>query len=98
MVTPWHKCLKAYPLPQWEELEMTLLAEGKKRGQFERHDRSPVGGLPSVVDTFPVGVLADEIRKPDRERVTALIVWGSNPVLNCPNPSGRLEDTLVESV
>ncbi|MDJ0848081.1 MAG: molybdopterin-dependent oxidoreductase [Myxococcota bacterium] len=73
-----------------------MAAEGKKRGQFERPDRSPVGGLPSVVDTFPVGLLADEIRKPERERVTALIVWGSNPVLNCPNPNGRLEDALRE--
>ncbi len=73
-----------------------MAAEGKKRGQFERSDRSPVGGLPSVVDTFPVGLLADEIQKADRERVTALIVWGSNPVLNCPNPSGRLAQAFRE--
>jgi anaerobic selenocysteine-containing dehydrogenase len=73
-----------------------MAGESKKRGQFERSDRSPVGGLPSVVDTFPVGLLADEILKPDRERVTSLIVWGSNPVLNCPNPSGRLERALRE--
>ncbi len=26
MITPWNKCLRAYPLPQWEKLEMTLLA------------------------------------------------------------------------
>ena len=31
MVTPWHNCLKVYPLPQWEEIEMTLREEGKKK-------------------------------------------------------------------
>jgi len=71
-------------------------AEAKKQGRFERPDRTPIGALPSVVDTFPVGVLADQILSREAERVTALIVWASNPVLGCPNPSGRLERALGE--
>jgi len=73
-----------------------LAAESKKRGQFERADRSPTGGFPSVVDTFPVGTLADDILRPTTDRVTSLMVWGSNPVLNCPNPDGRLERAFRE--
>lgn len=45
MVTPWHKCLKAYPLPQWEELEMTLLAEGKKQPHMINLVRYMIGGV-----------------------------------------------------
>ena len=71
-------------------------AEAKKQGRFERPDRTPIGALPSVVDTFPVGVLADQILSREAGRVTALIVWASNPVLGCPNPSGRLERALRE--
>jgi anaerobic selenocysteine-containing dehydrogenase len=71
-------------------------AEAKKEGRFERSDRTPVGSFPSVVDTWPVGVLADQILSDDPGRVTAMIVWASNPVLGCPNPSGRLERALRE--
>jgi anaerobic selenocysteine-containing dehydrogenase len=71
-------------------------AEAKKQGRFERSDRTPIGAFPSVVDTFPVGVLADQILSRDARRVTAMIVWASNPVLGCPNPSGRLERALRE--
>jgi anaerobic selenocysteine-containing dehydrogenase len=71
-------------------------AEAKRQGRFERRERSPVGGFPSVVDTFPVGVLADQILARRRERVTALVVWASNPLLGCPNPSGRLERAFRE--
>jgi anaerobic selenocysteine-containing dehydrogenase len=73
-----------------------LAAESKKRGLFERPDRSPTGGFPSVVDTFPIGTLADDILEPVGEPVAGLLVWGSNPVLNCPNPSGRLERAFGE--
>ena len=71
-------------------------AEAKREGRFERTDRTPVGSFPSVVDTWPVGVLADQILCDDPRRVTAMIVWASNPVLGCPNPSGRLERALRE--
>ena len=71
-------------------------AEAKQAGRFERPDRAPVGGFPSVVDTFPVGVLADQILSREPGRVRAMIVWASNPVLGCPNPSGRLERAFRE--
>jgi anaerobic selenocysteine-containing dehydrogenase len=71
-------------------------AEAKRSGRFERPERSPVGGFCSVVDTFPVGVLADQILSREPERVRGLIVWASNPLLGCPNPSGRLERALRE--
>lgn len=45
MITPWNKCLKAYPLPQWEELEMTLRAEGRKQPHLVRMIRYMVGGV-----------------------------------------------------
>lgn len=44
MVTPWHKCLRAYPVPHWEELEMTLLAQGKKSSDALKLIRYMVGG------------------------------------------------------
>ncbi|MDH5524383.1 MAG: division/cell wall cluster transcriptional repressor MraZ [Desulfobulbaceae bacterium] len=44
MVTPWHKCLRAYPLPHWEELEMTLLAQGQKRPETVKLIRYMIGG------------------------------------------------------
>jgi len=45
MITPWHNCLKAYPLPQWEEMEMTLLAEGKKQPHLINLIRYMIGGV-----------------------------------------------------
>jgi len=45
MVTPWRSCLKAYPLPRWEELEMALLAEGKKQPHLISMVRYMMGGV-----------------------------------------------------
>lgn len=45
MITPWHNCLKAYPLPQWEEMEMTLLAEGRKQPHLINLIRYMIGGV-----------------------------------------------------
>ncbi|MEW6500153.1 MAG: division/cell wall cluster transcriptional repressor MraZ [Thermodesulfobacteriota bacterium] len=45
MITPWRNCLKAYPLPQWEELEMTLRAEGKKQPELINLIRYMIGGV-----------------------------------------------------
>lgn len=44
MVTPWHNCLRAYPIPHWEELEMTLLAQGQKRPETVKLIRYMIGG------------------------------------------------------
>lgn len=45
MVTPWGKCLRAYPLPQWEALEMALLAQGKKQPNQTQLIRYMIGGV-----------------------------------------------------
>lgn len=34
MVTSWKNCLRAYPLPQWEEMEMTLRNSDRKNPQM----------------------------------------------------------------
>ncbi len=58
---------------------------GKKSGTLMRDDKSRVGGLPSVNDAFPGGVLADEILTPGRDQVRALFVTGGNPLITMPN-------------
>jgi anaerobic selenocysteine-containing dehydrogenase len=58
---------------------------GKKSGTLLRDDKSRVGGLPSVNDAFPGGVLADEILTPGRDQVRALFVTGGNPLITMPN-------------
>ncbi|MFH7321562.1 division/cell wall cluster transcriptional repressor MraZ [Desulfurivibrio sp. D14AmB] len=45
MITPWNSCLKAYPLPQWEEMELKLLAEGKKQPHQIKLVRYMIGGV-----------------------------------------------------
>lgn len=49
MITPWHKCIRAYPLPHWEELEMTLLAQGQKRPETVKLIRYMIGGAEECV-------------------------------------------------
>jgi formate dehydrogenase len=56
------------------------------------YDRSD--GLPTVAGQQPSGMLADDILRSDGERVTALIVEASNPLLACANPDGRLEQAF----
>jgi anaerobic selenocysteine-containing dehydrogenase len=73
---------------------LDLAAIGKKQGQFSRTDRSRVGNIRSVVDTFPLGLLADEILTPGEGQITALIIQAGNPLLSCPNPSGHLEQAF----
>lgn len=34
MVAPWLSCLRAYPLPQWEEMEVALRTAGRKNPQM----------------------------------------------------------------
>jgi MraZ protein len=45
MVTPWRKCLKAYPLPQWEKMEMTLLTRLKEQPDMKKMIRYMIGGV-----------------------------------------------------
>jgi len=66
----------------------------KKAGRLERPDRTRIGNLPSVADTFPGAVLADEILTPGPGQIRALFVLGANPALTFPNPGGRFEEAL----
>jgi anaerobic selenocysteine-containing dehydrogenase len=53
------------------------------------HDRGDA--LPTVSGQQPAGMLADDI---ESGRVSVLFVEASNPLLACPNPSGRLDRAL----
>ncbi len=66
----------------------------KRGGHTMRTDRSRIGGLPSVADTFPAGLMADEILTPGRGQIRALFVLSGNPLLSVPNSNGRLEEAF----
>jgi anaerobic selenocysteine-containing dehydrogenase len=51
-------------------------------------------GFPTVAGQQPAGMLAGDLLRQDGERVRALVVEASNPLLACPNPSGRLEEAF----
>ncbi|EDM77908.1 Formate dehydrogenase [Plesiocystis pacifica SIR-1] len=70
-------------------------AFGSQRGLLKRRDRSRVGDFPSVNDTFPGGVLADEILTEGEDQVRALFVTGGNPLLTMAN-AGRLREAFGE--
>jgi MraZ protein len=44
VITPWYKCLRAYPIPHWEELESTLLSQGQKNSETIKLIRYMIGG------------------------------------------------------
>ncbi len=58
---------------------------GKKNGILLRSEKSRVGGFASVNDTFPGGILADEILTPGKGQVRGLFVTGGNPLLSMAN-------------
>jgi len=66
----------------------------RKSGHTMRDDVSRIGQLPSVVDTFPAGLMADEILTPGEGQVRALVCLSGNPLLTVPNSNGRLEEAL----
>ncbi len=66
----------------------------RKGGHTLRKDLSRIGQLPSVADTFPAGILADEILTPGEGQIRALFVVSGNPLLTVPNSNGRLEQAL----
>ena len=45
MVTNWHKCLKAYPATIWEQIETTLLDQGKKQPGMDSFIRYVISGV-----------------------------------------------------
>ena len=48
--------------------------------------RSRVGGYPDVLGQMPAGVMADEIEKPGRGQLRALIVSAGDPLVSVPDP------------
>jgi anaerobic selenocysteine-containing dehydrogenase len=66
----------------------------RKGGHTMRKDLSRIGKLPSVADTFPAGLMADEILTPGEGQVRALFCLAGNPLLTVPNSNGRLEEAL----
>jgi len=68
---------------------------GARTATLMREDRSRVGGLPSVNDAFPGGLLADEITTPGPGQVKALFVTGGNPLITMAN-AGRLREAFRE--
>ena len=66
---------------------------GVKHGVLMRDDKSRIGNFGAVNDTFPGGILADEILTPGDRQVRALFVTGGNPLLTMAN-AGRLAEAF----
>ncbi len=45
MIVPWEKCIKAYPVPVWEELEEKLLIEARRDPKTNRMVEHMIGGV-----------------------------------------------------
>ncbi len=55
--------------------------------------RSRIGGFEPVMDSYPAGILPDEILTPGKGQIRALFVSAGNPLLSCPN-GARMEEAL----
>ena len=49
MLAPWRDCIRAYSLPEWEELEMSLTAQGPKSPEKLKLIRYLIGGAEECV-------------------------------------------------
>lgn len=72
---------------------MDFIKFGVKNGILMRNDKSRVGGMSSVNDAFPGGLMADEILTPGKGQLKALFVTGGNPLITMPN-SEKLKTAL----
>ena len=72
---------------------MDMAREMNKDPQMKVH-YARKDGLPTVSGLQPSGMLADDILGDDTDRVRALMVEASNPILACGNPDGRLTRAL----
>lgn len=63
-------------------------------GLFTSQARSRVGDFPTVFDSLPGGVLADEILTEGPDRVRALVVIAGDPIRSIPG-SARLERAIA---
>ena len=64
-----------------------------KRGVLMRDDQSRIGGYGAVNDTFPGGILADEILTPGPGQIRALFVTGGNPLITMAD-AGKLREAF----
>lgn len=64
-------------------------------GLFTSRARSRIGDFPTVFDTLPGGILADEILTPGPEQIRAMVVVAGDPIRSIPG-SRRLERALGE--
>jgi formate dehydrogenase len=58
----------------------------KRLSKNYAHKLSRIGNFPTVMDSLPAGILADEILTPGEGRIKALIVVSGNPMLTVPDP------------
>ncbi|MGB5172609.1 molybdopterin-containing oxidoreductase family protein [Eudoraea sp.] len=72
---------------------MDFIKFGVKNGILMRKDKSRIGGMTSVNDAFPGGIMADEILTPGKGQLKALFVTGGNPLITMPN-SEKLKTAL----
>ena len=49
MLTPWRNCIRAYSLPEWEDLELALTAQGQKSPEKLKLIRYMIGGAEECV-------------------------------------------------
>jgi anaerobic selenocysteine-containing dehydrogenase len=64
-------------------------------GDRIRHSYSRIGQHRSVMDSWPAGILADEILTPGEGQLRALFVTAGNPLLSCAN-SARMHEALAQ--
>jgi anaerobic selenocysteine-containing dehydrogenase len=66
---------------------------GAPHGAALKHHVTRAGGLRSVLDSLPAGLMPDEILEPGPGQLRALFVSAGNPVLSCAN-GARMEAAL----
>lgn len=67
----------------------------KENGEYTRKQLRD-DGFPVIIDNHPSNLLVDDITNRGDDRLRALIVEASNPLLACGNPNGRMEQALAE--
>lgn len=67
----------------------------KKKGLFNRENRSRIGNFRELNGGFPGGILADEILQEGNDQIKALFVTGGNPLITMAN-SQRLQQAFSQ--
>ncbi len=66
-----------------------------EKSSGEKRKGSRIGHFPSVLGTYPAGIMADEILTPGDGQIKAMLVMAGDPLLSCPNAK-RLESAFKE--